>query len=111
LVDALELSSGDTVAYVADIAGHGLFSGIFMSMLKTAVRTALRDRDCGDGAATLSQLMERLNSVLPEVKDVHLYATMAALRLNTNGERLSSAWLRARRFSIGRGWGRLSLQP
>jgi hypothetical protein len=50
LVDALELSSGDTIAYVADIAAHGLFSGIFMGMLKTAVRTALRDKDYGDGS-------------------------------------------------------------
>jgi serine phosphatase RsbU (regulator of sigma subunit) len=86
LVDALELNSGDTVAYVADIAGHGLFSGILMGMLKTAVRTALRDRDCGDGAATLSQLMERINFVLPEVKEPQMYATLTALRLNTSGE-------------------------
>jgi serine phosphatase RsbU (regulator of sigma subunit) len=86
LVDALELSSGDTVSYVADIAGHGLFSGILMGMLKTAVRTALRDRDYGDGAATLSQLMQRLNFVLPEVKEAQMYATLTALRLNINGE-------------------------
>jgi serine phosphatase RsbU (regulator of sigma subunit) len=86
LVDALELSSGDTVAYVADIAGHGLFSGILMGMLKTAVRTALRDRDCGNGAASLSQLMQRLNFVLPEVKEAQMYATLTALRLNIEGE-------------------------
>jgi serine phosphatase RsbU (regulator of sigma subunit) len=86
LVDALELSSDDTVSYVADIAGHGLFSGILMGMLKTAVRTALRDRDYGDGAATLSQLMQRINVVLPEVKEPQMYATMTALRLNINGE-------------------------
>ena len=86
LVDALELSCGDTVSYVADIAGHGLFSGILMGMLKTAVRTALRDRDCGDGAATLSQLMQRINFVLPEVKEPQMYATLTALRLNINGE-------------------------
>ena len=35
LVDALYLSNGDAVAYLADIAGHGLQAGILMGMLKT----------------------------------------------------------------------------
>lgn len=85
LVDALTLASGDTVAYVADIAGHGLPAGILMGMLKTATRTALRDQGAGEGAATLSMLMERLDLVLPEVKEAHMYATFTALRLNADG--------------------------
>jgi hypothetical protein len=85
LVDALELRGGDTVAYLADVAGHGLPAGILMGMLKTSTRTALRDHACGEGAATLSLLMDRLNSVLPEVKEEHMFATLTALRLNTDG--------------------------
>jgi serine phosphatase RsbU (regulator of sigma subunit) len=85
LVDALTLANGDTVAYVADVAGHGLPAGILMGMLKTATRTALRDQGAGEGAATLSMLMERLDLVLPEVKEAHMYATFTALRLNADG--------------------------
>ncbi len=86
LVDALQLRDGDTVAYLADVAGHGLPAGILMGMLKTSTRTALRDHACGEGAATLSLLMDRLNSVLPEVKEEHMFATLTALRLNKDGK-------------------------
>jgi serine phosphatase RsbU (regulator of sigma subunit) len=87
LVDAVELPSGDTVAYLADIAGHGLQAGILMGMLKTSARTALGDDNPGDAdGGVLSRLMLRLNQVLPQVKEAHMYATFAALRLNGNGE-------------------------
>jgi serine phosphatase RsbU (regulator of sigma subunit) len=86
LVDVVELPSGDTVAYLADIAGHGLQAGILMGMLKTAARTALADGDGADGQAVLSQLMFRLNVVLPQVKEAHMYATFTALRLNQDGQ-------------------------
>jgi serine phosphatase RsbU (regulator of sigma subunit) len=90
LVDAVELQGGDTVAYLADIAGHGLQAGILMGMLKTAARTALTDGDHSsegreDGGAALSILMQTLNRVLPQVKEAHMYATFTALRLNLNG--------------------------
>lgn len=39
LVDVVTLSDGSTVAYVVDVAGHGLPAGILMGMLKTAIRT------------------------------------------------------------------------
>jgi serine phosphatase RsbU (regulator of sigma subunit) len=86
LVDVVELPGGDTVAYLADIAGHGLQAGILMGMLKTAARTALADGDGADGHAVLSQLMFRLNVVLPQVKEAHMYATFTALRLNQDGQ-------------------------
>jgi len=85
LVDVVELPGGDTVAYLADIAGHGLQAGILMGMLKTAARTALSDEDGQDGGKTLSSLMERLNEVLPQVKEAHMYATFTGLRLNLDG--------------------------
>ena len=85
LVDVVQLRNGDTVAYLADIAGHGLQAGILMGMLKTAARTALTESR-EEGAATLSILMERINLVLPQVKESHQYATFTALRLNADGQ-------------------------
>ena len=90
LVDVVQLRGGDTVAYLADIAGHGLQAGILMGMLKTAARTALTNEGDilpgEDGSATLSMLMERINLVLPQVKEAHMYATFTALRLNADGQ-------------------------
>jgi serine phosphatase RsbU (regulator of sigma subunit) len=86
LVDVVELAGGDTVAYLADIAGHGLQAGILMGMLKTSARTALGDSNSLDaGGGVLSRLMMRLNQVLPQVKEAHMYATFTALRLNRDG--------------------------
>ena len=86
LVDVVELPGGDTVAYLADIAGHGLQAGILMGMLKTAARMALADPNAAEGGAALSELMLRLNFVLPQVKEAHMYATFTSLRLDCDGE-------------------------
>ncbi|HZZ39782.1 MAG TPA: PP2C family protein-serine/threonine phosphatase [Acidobacteriaceae bacterium] len=88
LVDAVLLPGGDIIAYVADIAGHGLSAGILMGMLKTAARTALLDAGEGPASASLPALLEKLNQVLPQVKEPQMYATLTAFRLNADG----SAW-------------------
>lgn len=75
LVDVVELRAGETLAYVADIAGHGLPAGILMGMFKTAARTHLMD------SPRLPALLERLNEVLPQVKEPEMYATCAAILL------------------------------
>jgi len=85
LVDAVLLPNGDMIAYVADIAGHGLPAGILMGMLKTAARTALLDAADGFPATSLPQLLEKLNRVLPDVKEPQMYATLTAFRLNADG--------------------------
>lgn len=85
LVDALFLSNGDAIAYLADIAGHGLQAGILMGMLKTATRTALLDAGERAPQRTLPVLLDRLNTVLPEVKEAHMYATFTGLRLGADG--------------------------
>ena len=85
LVDALCLPDGDMVAYVADVAGHGLPAGILMGMLKTAARTALLDVSAGNPSETLPTLLERLNRVLPDVKEPQMYATLTGFRLNADG--------------------------
>ena len=86
LVDVVELPGGDTVAYLADIAGHGLQAGILMGMLKTAARTVLAHPKEADGPGVLSELMLQLNIVLPQVKEAHMYATFTSLRLDRDGQ-------------------------
>ncbi len=85
LVDALALPNGDAIAYLGDIAGHGLQAGILMGMLKTATRTALLDAGEREPESTLPVLFERLNTVLPNVKEPHMYATFSAFRLCADG--------------------------
>jgi Stage II sporulation protein E (SpoIIE) len=85
LVDVLSLPGGDAIAYVADIAGHGLPAGILMGMLKTATRTALLDAEGSEPHRTLPVLLDRLNRVLPEVKEPHMYATFTGFRLGADG--------------------------
>jgi hypothetical protein len=85
LVDALYLPNGDVIAYLADIAGHGLQAGILMGMLKTAVRTALLDAGEREPHRTLPVLLDRLNNVLPQVKEPQMYATFTGLRLGADG--------------------------
>jgi serine phosphatase RsbU (regulator of sigma subunit) len=85
LVDAVLLDGGSTVADLADIAGHGLQAGILMGMLKTAARTALLDAGSVESRAILPSLMERLNCVLPCVKEPQMYATFAGFLLNPDG--------------------------
>jgi serine phosphatase RsbU (regulator of sigma subunit) len=85
LVDAIVLPNGDVIAYLADIAGHGLSAGILMGMLKTAARTALLDASTGHPGVSLPLLLEKLNLVLPHVKEPQMYATLTAFRLNADG--------------------------
>jgi len=85
LVDALRLPNGDVVAYLADIAGHGLQAGILMGMLKAAVRTALLEAEEREPSRTIPVLLDRLNTVLPEVKEPQMYATLAGFRLCEDG--------------------------
>lgn len=85
LVDIVLLEDGSAIVYLADIAGHGLQAGILMGMLKTAARTALIDASTMEAETVLPSLMERLNRVLPSVKEAQLYATFAGFRLNADG--------------------------
>jgi hypothetical protein len=85
LVDAIALEDGDAIAYLADIAGHGLQAGILMGMLKTAARTALLEAADLGRERTMPLVLERLNRVLPGVKEPHMYATFTGFRLGADG--------------------------
>jgi serine phosphatase RsbU (regulator of sigma subunit) len=82
LVDVVPLPDGSVFAYVADVSGHGLPAGILMGMIKTAVRTQLFD------LPSPTAVFERLNEVLPAVKEPHMYATCTALRILEAGNDL-----------------------
>jgi hypothetical protein len=75
LVDVVTLPDGSIFAYVADFSGHGLPAGILMGMIKTAVHTQLFD------LPSPIAVFDRLNEVLPSVKEPHMYATCTALRI------------------------------
>ncbi len=82
LVDLIPSRDGD-IAYVADVAGHGLQAGILMGMLKAAARTALLEPSTA--SERLPLLLDRLDNVLPAVKESHMYAAFAALQLGPGG--------------------------
>lgn len=85
LVDATSLANGDVIAFVADITGHGLPASILMGRLKTAVRTALLDAGEHAPGETIPTLLNRLNTVLPQVKEPTMYATFTGFRLCADG--------------------------
>jgi Stage II sporulation protein E (SpoIIE) len=59
--------------------------GILMGMLKTATRTALLDAEGREPHRTRPVLLDRLNRLLPEVKEPHMYATFTGFRLGADG--------------------------
>jgi serine phosphatase RsbU (regulator of sigma subunit) len=79
LVD-LVTSDGDVIAYVADVSGHGVSAGILMGMVKTAVRYGLMF------GQRLPALLNGINGVLPSVKEPHMYATFAGLRVGEHDQ-------------------------
>lgn len=79
LVDVVEVENG-LLAYVGDVAGHGLPAGQLMGMLKTAMRVALQFR------LGPTSLLDSVNRVLPAIKEPHMYATMAGLFFDSSEE-------------------------
>jgi serine phosphatase RsbU (regulator of sigma subunit) len=73
LVDVVEDAAGWT-AYVVDVSGHGVGSGLLMGMVKSAARVALRRR------TDLGELLTLLNAVVHDLKSPAMYATFAGLQ-------------------------------
>jgi serine phosphatase RsbU (regulator of sigma subunit) len=76
----LVASDSDAVAYVADVSGHDVSSGMLMGMVKTAARYGLM------AGQTLPDLLQGINRVLPSVKEPNMYATFAGVRLRAPDE-------------------------
>jgi len=75
LVDVVDHDEGAAwTAYVTDVSGHGVPSGVLMGMIKSAMRMALVS------PAPLEALLDRLNDVLYALKPPQMYATFAAIR-------------------------------
>ena len=74
LVDIAE-SSNEWIAYIADISGHGVASGVLMAMLKTSIRSGL-GVDSSPGG-----LLEAVHRTLYPLKMPNMFATAGVLQL------------------------------
>jgi serine phosphatase RsbU (regulator of sigma subunit) len=74
LVDLAECSD-EWIAYIADISGHGVASGVLMAMLKTSIRSGLGANSSPDG------LLEAVHRTLYPLKMPNMFATAAVLQL------------------------------
>lgn len=79
LVDAVEHAGGVDLV-LADVAGHGVRSGVVMSMVKAGLRATLRH---GPG---LGETVTALNALLEETTGSEMYATIAAVRVPPEGD-------------------------
>jgi phosphoserine phosphatase RsbU/P len=61
-------------AYLVDVSGHGVPSGVLMGMVKSAVRTALTRPE------PLPAMLRGLNTVLLDLSQPQMFATFAAMR-------------------------------
>jgi hypothetical protein len=94
--DVVDIVKQDGVfsCIVADVSGHGLQAGILMGMVKTASRTLLLD------GCRLVNMLEKLNRVLPDVKEERMYTTFAGIG-SAKVMRLSMLWQDIRRCFTG----------
>jgi hypothetical protein len=72
LVDAIE-RDGHWLAYVADVSGHGISSGVLMAMIKSATNMYVRFDP------TAHSLLGGLNDVLCSLKTGNMFATFGFL--------------------------------
>jgi hypothetical protein len=69
------------LAYVTDVAGHGVPAGVLMSMVKSAVRMHVDSKGIGDEG-----LLEALNNTLQPLTSATMYATFAYVASNGDGQ-------------------------
>src|SRR5215471_16422548 len=75
LVDVVESERG-WIAYVADVSGHGVVSGLLMGMVKSAMRMQLLS------PKPLGRLLTDLSAVLFDVKRPEMFVTLAGLQFD-----------------------------
>ncbi|HTU51795.1 MAG TPA: PP2C family protein-serine/threonine phosphatase [Acidobacteriaceae bacterium] len=74
LVDAfVRPEDGSCFAYVADVSGHGVSSGVLMAMLKSAIRMSLRQNH------EAGKMLDEVNGVFYSLKAPNSFATLAAI--------------------------------
>jgi len=75
LVDVVEHDGEpEWTAYLVDVSGHGVPSGVLMGMVKSAARMALVT------PMTLETMLAEMNDVLYDVSQPQMFATFGALR-------------------------------
>src|SRR5262249_25083881 len=74
LVDVVTHESGGWLAYVADVSGHGVASGVVMAMFKSALRMRTLS------GAGLGALLTDLNAILIPLKPPASFVTVARVR-------------------------------
>jgi phosphoserine phosphatase RsbU/P len=79
LVDLIELPDGEWLAYVADVSGHGVSSGLVMGMVKSAMRMGAGDRP------TLPLLVRDLNRLMCSQLSPQMFVTLVAVRGRGDG--------------------------
>jgi hypothetical protein len=80
LMDVVDLGDGAWLAYVADVSGHGVSSGLLMGMVKSAVRMRVRAQ------ASASELLTDLNTVLEPLKHPAMFVTLAVITCDAAGQ-------------------------
>ena len=75
LIDVVE-KDGRVGAFVADVSGHGVRAGVLMAMCKSAARMRLLSDD------SLNGLMDDLNRVVMQVKEMDMFVTVACLQFD-----------------------------
>jgi len=78
-------TSGNWVAYLADVSGHGVAPGLVMGMAKSASRMLL------SSGAESDVLMPRLNEVLYPLKKSDMFITFCFVASGTDGLRVGLA--------------------
>ncbi|MGH9413734.1 MAG: PP2C family protein-serine/threonine phosphatase [Terriglobales bacterium] len=79
LLDVVEVEGG-WLAYIADVAGHGVAAGVLMGVVKSAVHTWLAAR-----AGSEEGILPGLNRVLTELLPAESYVTFAAITPAADG--------------------------
>lgn len=67
------------VAYVADVSGHGVSSGVLMAMIKSSVHTALQHQPYA------GHLLKEVNQVLCSLQLKHMFATCGLVAFSPEG--------------------------
>jgi len=82
LVDIAE-SSGEWVAYLADVSGHGVAAGVLMAMFKTSLHSGL------GGNTSPGELLEGVHRTLYPLKMPNMFVTAAVLRFRPGSRSVS----------------------
>jgi serine phosphatase RsbU (regulator of sigma subunit) len=79
LVDLVRLDRG-WIGYIADVSGHGVGSGLLMGIVKSAVRTRLRQD------AALDRLLTDVNPVVCDLSKPNMFVTVAAVHCDSSDQ-------------------------